>query len=75
VVSLKYDHVQAGKELKMNVVERIKFAAKHRQINQIIGIFMRFFAVLLPVFHPGIEVFFCHLPSLARRYSRNTTPK
>ncbi|MDC0728709.1 hypothetical protein POH93_25445 [Phytobacter diazotrophicus] len=36
----------------MNVVEGIKFAAKHRQINQIIGFFMRFFAVLLPVFPP-----------------------
>lgn len=36
----------------MNVVEGIKFAAKHRQITQIIGIFMRFFAVLLPVFLP-----------------------
>ncbi len=36
----------------MNVVEGIKFAVKHRQINQIIGIFMRFFAVLLPVFLP-----------------------
>jgi hypothetical protein len=56
-VSLKHDHVQAGEELKMNVVEGIKFAAKHRQINQIIGIFMRFFAVLLPVFYPGIRCF------------------
>ncbi|MET3702678.1 hypothetical protein ABIB59_002532 [Citrobacter sp. UYEF32] len=36
----------------MNVVEGIKFAAKHRHITQIIGIFMRFFAVLLPVFIP-----------------------
>jgi hypothetical protein len=62
-VSLKHDHVQAGEELKMNVYEGRKFAAKHRQINQIIGIFMRFFAVLLPVFPAGIDVFFCRLPS------------
>ena len=58
MASLKYDHVQAGKELKMNVVEGIKFAAKHRQITQIIGIFMRFFAVLLPVFLPWNKVVF-----------------